>query len=147
VVLCAADGLGFGLEPHLDTIEQCFSNVGSVEEVVEALKKVASDTALTTARRQFAQNLLSALDKCSPTSLKAFHFRSHLPPICCADGTHVLCCCVQVTFEQLRRGQYMTFADCLKMEYRMSQHFMVPPPASPALGVWQDVTCWCDRCV
>lgn len=31
---------------------------------------------------------------------------------------------LKVTFEQLKRGADMSLADCLRMEYRMSQNFM-----------------------
>ncbi len=93
------DGLSFGLEQHLETIWQCFADVDSVEDVLQRLQKIATDSEKTENARKFASSLVTTLNQMSPTSLK-------------------------VTFEQLKRGEYMSLENCFKMEYRMSQHFM-----------------------
>lgn len=48
---------------------------------------------------EWAQKTIKTLQRMSPTSLK-------------------------VTFEQVRRGEKLNLADCLKMEFRLSQNFM-----------------------
>ena len=91
----------FSLGPEqLQLIADVFS-LDSVERIVEALtekgRTLAGSSSPTAA---FVQSTLGALSAASPLSLK-------------------------VTLEALRRGARMPLADCLKMEYRISQHMMM----------------------
>jgi 3-hydroxyisobutyryl-CoA hydrolase len=52
--------------------------------------------------KEFSQELLATMKKCSPLAML-------------------------VTFEQIQRGNELDLANCLKMEYRMTQHFMEDP--------------------
>lgn len=74
----------------------CFTDE-SMESILDSLSRVSvnGDGALATE----AQALLDMLGKCSPLSLK-------------------------VTLEELRRGETMSFKDCLIMEFRLSQSFI-----------------------
>jgi enoyl-CoA hydratase len=74
------------LAEHRAAIDRCFAGA-SVEEIVEALQAEAGD---------WAERMLKALGRASPTSLK-------------------------ITFEQLRRGAAMDFDGAMIMEYRLSQ--------------------------
>ena len=74
--------------------ERCFVQQ-TVEEMIAALERAVSDVALGEA----AQQALDTLAQRSPTSLK-------------------------VTLQQLQRGKTLSFGDCLKMEYRISQAMM-----------------------
>jgi len=105
----AADGVDAAIEvlaepsPPSETIEgltklaqRCFDHP-RVEEIEASLVQVVGEDVSISA---LAQQLLEMLRKQSPTSVK-------------------------VTLEQLRRGRSLTFAECLQMEYRLSQAFMM----------------------
>lgn len=74
---------------HRDLIDRAFAH-DTVEAVIEALAKETGD---------FAQGLLSAMKKASPTSLK-------------------------VTNRQLREGARLSFEECMKLEFRLTNRFM-----------------------
>jgi enoyl-CoA hydratase len=75
----------------------CFSNE-TIEQTLLSLEQVSAGSDADLA--ELAEGTLDKLLTRSPTSLK-------------------------VTFEQLRRGQRMSFTDCLIMEYRLSQVFLL----------------------
>ena len=90
----------FSLAPEqLQLIADVFS-LDSVERMVEALTERGSAVAEESALGGFVKSTLAALSAASPLSLK-------------------------VTLEALRRGARLPLADCLRMEYRISQHCMM----------------------
>ena len=82
-------------DPLQQIADRCFRH-DSVESILNALGDLAADGEPLSA---LAAELASGLMKRSPTSLK-------------------------ITFEQLRRGEQMSFKECLQMEYRLSQACM-----------------------
>ena len=87
-----------GME-ELQLIADVFS-LESVERMMEALTEKGRALSASSPAAAFIKSTLSALSSASPLSLR-------------------------VTLEALRRGARMPLADCLKMEYRLSQHMMM----------------------
>ena len=86
---------------HRDVIDQVFSNP-TMEDIVAALKQVETSTSSSSDTVSFCQETLKQLNAMSPTSLK-------------------------ITLEQVRRVKrtnFISLGDCLKMEYRMCQTLM-----------------------
>ena len=84
---------------QLQLIADVFS-LDSVEAMVERLDESGRTLSASSPAAAFVKSTLAALSSASPLSLK-------------------------VTLEALRRGSRMPLADCLRMEYRISQHMMM----------------------
>ena len=90
----------FSLSPQqLSIIADTFS-LDSVEQIVEALTKAGRGLKAGSEAAGWVASTLAALASASPVSLK-------------------------VTLEALRRGARLPLAECLAMEYRISQHMMM----------------------
>ena len=84
---------------ELQLIADVFS-LDSLEKMVETLTDKGRALSASSPAAAFVKSTLAALSSASPLSLK-------------------------VTLEALRRGARMPLIDCLKMEYRISQHMMM----------------------
>lgn len=83
-----------------DVINQTFSlDHSSVETIISKLQNVSNQTS-NQRSSAWAKRTLETLSKMSPTSLKVVH-------------------------RQLRQGRTLEPYDCFKMEYRISQRYMV----------------------